>query len=183
MREINEKEDNSRAKIKQRLAGGAVLILVLAICLPFIFNHSHLENSIPVNDQNPPQTVASSTTPSPVQPQLATPISTPASAPSAQVTIAPTVSTPPKTATAQPVLKEEWVIQVGSFNNSLYAHELTLKLNHQGQKVFTKKDPNKSLIRVFVGPFYTQEEARAYQKHLEDKLNLHGIIRENQKNS
>lgn len=44
MRDIHEQleQRSSRAKLKQRLVGGAVLLIVLAIFLPFIFNHSHL---------------------------------------------------------------------------------------------------------------------------------------------
>lgn len=48
MRESNEQMShmqNSRAKFKQRVAGGAVLLIVLAIFLPFIFNHSHVETT------------------------------------------------------------------------------------------------------------------------------------------
>ncbi len=44
MRDLNEQmnlSQNSRAKFKQRIAGGAVLLIVLAIFLPFIFHHSH----------------------------------------------------------------------------------------------------------------------------------------------
>jgi len=43
MRDINDSmggHQHSRIKLKQRVAGGAVLIIVLAIFLPFIFNHS-----------------------------------------------------------------------------------------------------------------------------------------------
>ena len=45
MRDVNNDQfgnDNSRAKFKQRIAGGAVLVIVLAIFLPFIFSHSHV---------------------------------------------------------------------------------------------------------------------------------------------
>lgn len=48
MREINEQmnpNQTARAKFKQRLAGGAVLLVVLAIFLPFIFNHSRVNNA------------------------------------------------------------------------------------------------------------------------------------------
>ncbi|MBS0350895.1 MAG: SPOR domain-containing protein [Proteobacteria bacterium] len=44
MRDLNEPlnvRPGSTAKFKQRLAGGAVLVLVLAIFLPFIFKHTH----------------------------------------------------------------------------------------------------------------------------------------------
>jgi DedD protein len=57
MKDINEQigsGQNSRAKLKQRLAGGAVLLIVLAICLPFIFNHSHQNmNTGPVDQTQP----------------------------------------------------------------------------------------------------------------------------------
>lgn len=45
MRDLNEQmneNQNSRAKLKQRIAGGAVLIIVLAIFLPFIFHHARV---------------------------------------------------------------------------------------------------------------------------------------------
>ncbi len=44
MRDLNEHTSihSSRAKFKQRIAGGAVLLLILAIFLPFIFSHSHV---------------------------------------------------------------------------------------------------------------------------------------------
>lgn len=42
MRDMNDQASaSSRAKFKQRIAGAAVLIIVLAIFLPFIFNHNH----------------------------------------------------------------------------------------------------------------------------------------------
>ncbi len=58
MRDIDEQISSgqlSRAKLKQRLAGGAVLLIVLAIFLPFIFNHSHQSvNSTTPTDIAPP---------------------------------------------------------------------------------------------------------------------------------
>ncbi len=44
MRDLNEHTaiNSSRAKFKQRIAGGAVLLLILAIFLPFIFSHSQV---------------------------------------------------------------------------------------------------------------------------------------------
>lgn len=53
MRESNEQmnsNQNSRAKFKQRVAGGAVLLIVLAIFLPFIFNHSHMGANTPADN-------------------------------------------------------------------------------------------------------------------------------------
>lgn len=57
MRDLNEQlnsSQNSRAKFKQRVAGGAVLLIVLAIFLPFIFNHSHMGNTATLPVQNAP---------------------------------------------------------------------------------------------------------------------------------
>lgn len=58
MRDLNEplnNGQNSRAKFKQRIAGGAVLLIVLAIFLPFIFNHSHMgATTAPATDASPP---------------------------------------------------------------------------------------------------------------------------------
>ena len=49
MRDMSEHAvmNNSRAKFKQRIAGGAVLLIVLAIFLPFIFSHAHWDSSTP----------------------------------------------------------------------------------------------------------------------------------------
>jgi DedD protein len=44
MRDMNEpisQNPSARTKFKQRIAGGAVLLIVLAIFLPFIFRHAH----------------------------------------------------------------------------------------------------------------------------------------------
>lgn len=60
MREMNEQIDgnqNSRVKLKQRVAGGAVLLIVLAIFLPFIFNHTRHE-AIPAPADNTANAVA-----------------------------------------------------------------------------------------------------------------------------
>ncbi|GEM_PF-7107183 len=51
---------NSRAKFKQRIAGGAVLLIVLAIFLPFIFNHSHTPSATESNASVDVAPVASS---------------------------------------------------------------------------------------------------------------------------
>lgn len=58
MRDLNEQlnsSQSSRAKFKQRVAGGAVLLIVLAIFLPFIFNHSHMGNTatLPADASSP----------------------------------------------------------------------------------------------------------------------------------
>ena len=66
MRDINEQISSgqlSRAKLKQRLAGGAVLLIVLAIFLPFIFNHSHQSVNPATPTDNAPPPVANQAPP------------------------------------------------------------------------------------------------------------------------
>lgn len=77
MRDINEPSysQSSRTKFKQRIAGGAVLLIVLGIFLPFIFNHSHMKTA--ANQE------AESTAPQ--QQTVSANVTAPASAPAAAV--------------------------------------------------------------------------------------------------
>ncbi len=83
MRDLNEHinpNQTARAKFKQRLAGGAVLLVVLAIFLPFIFNHSHMNNA----------TLSDSSTSAPITAtpeQVAAPTPTPSTAATAPTTV------------------------------------------------------------------------------------------------
>lgn len=166
MREYEEPaSQESKAKMKQRIVGGAVLALVLALFLPFIFSHSHLENTATET------TTTNNTVTTAVNTAVSTPVSIPVS------TSDNTAPKPPPTPIQ--AVKKTWVVQVASFTEPLYARELSIKLNHQGIKVFTQKDPTRPLVRVFIGPFATQTEAQQYQAHLKSKYKLDGIIKEN----
>ncbi|MFB0980495.1 MAG: SPOR domain-containing protein [Alteromonadaceae bacterium] len=56
------------------------------------------------------------------------------------------------------VLKQEWVIQLGSFRYEKNVAQLLLKLKDNGYIAFTKpiKTKNGTLIKVFIGPELTQ---------------------------
>ena len=56
------------------------------------------------------------------------------------------------------VLKQEWVIQLGSFRHEKNVAQLLLKLKDNGYIAFTKpiKTKNGTLIKVFIGPELTQ---------------------------
>ncbi len=194
MRETDEQnQQTSKAKIKQRIAGGSVLILVLAIFLPFIFNHSHLEHSVDVNAENTNPPVENITTPIPQEsqespvnsnsPELTAPqaeskaASVPEALPGPATAPLPPIAAATTTKAAE--VKKGWVVQVGSFNEPIYARQLSIKLNHQGLKVFTQKDPSRPQVRVFLGPFATQKQAQQFQQHLKEKYKLNGIVKEN----
>lgn len=174
---MREYEESTRktSKMKQRIVGGVVLALVLAVFLPFIFSHSHLENTATEISTN--NNTVNRDQPAAIPDNTSTPIS-PTEAENSlprQVQAVPQKQIDNKT-----VDKKGWVVQVASFNEPLYARQLSMKLNHQGIKVFTQKDPTRPLIRVFIGPFATQAEAQQYQEHLKNKYKLDGIVKENQ---
>lgn len=111
MRDMNEPinhNSSARTKFKQRIAGGAVLLIVLAIFLPFIFNHArntavNLETA-ETSTQTPSAPAAAPDAPAP---NTAAPASQAVAAPSVQVSTpteqtAPPASTQNESSTAQP---------------------------------------------------------------------------------
>jgi len=172
---------------KQRLAGGAILIVAAAILLPIFFDGAgyrerQLESAIP---------------PPPIEPQLViiapenNPLpdtSTPA-APAAPVTVA---VMPQQVAEAvakqKPVIQERedppaldqegvpvaWSLQLASFKDEDNAKGLRTKLIKAGYKVYIRKTGD--LVRVFVGPDIQKTRLTALQGDIQKEFGLDGII-------
>jgi len=66
----------------------------------------------------------------------------------------PVVKAPINTLPEKSVLKQAWVVQLGSFRHKKNVAQLLLKLKDNGYTAFTKpiKTKNGALIKVFIGP-------------------------------
>ena len=78
----------------------------------------------------------------------------------------------------QPVVlapREKWYIQVGRFRNSAKASEIRETMRKAGYptNLFAKKtDDGKTHQRIWVGPYYTQQEAESVLEGIKAKKNL-----------
>ena len=85
----------------------------------------------------------------------------------------PKVSTPEKS-----VLKQAWVIQLGSFRHKKNVAQLLLKLKDNGYTAFTKpiKTKNGTLIKVFIGPELIKSSLTKKIPSLKKLTNVEGKV-------
>lgn len=173
--------------LKQRLIGGAILLVAAGILLPIFFDGAgyrerHLESEIP---------------PPPVEPKLVT------IAPQRQQLPDTTISAPPRQPVTvavmprqvaeevakqkplisqrqdPPVLDQEnipvaWSLQLASFKDEDNAKGLRRKLLKAGHKVYIRKTGD--LIRVYVGPDVQKSKLTELQATIQKEFGLDGII-------
>jgi DedD protein len=172
---------------KQRLAGGAILIVAAAILLPIFFDGAgyrerQLESAIP---------------PPPVEPQLVVitpekqplPDSSAPAAPAEPVTVAVMPQkVADEVAKQKPVIEERddppaldqqgvpvaWSLQLASFKDEDNAKGLRTRLLNAGYKVYIRKTGD--LVRVFVGPDIQKTRLTELQSDIQKEFGLDGII-------
>jgi cell division septation protein DedD len=79
---------------------------------------------------------------------------------------APKITIPPP-----PEMKEHYGILVGNYGNYRDAAKMMAKLKKEGQPAFVQRDPRDlNRFQVWLGPFSSQDEARAAEKEMHAKL-------------
>lgn len=182
-------------KLKQRLIGALVLIVLAVVFLPMIFNNKGdkipetvvtvppepIKPDTPVNQAThlPPATVQPSVAQQPVITTTDTTI--PSTPPS---TSQPVVTTPVTPPTDRPVvakpdangLTATWTIQVAAVTNLANAESFRDRLRKANYNAYVRSEGN--VHRVFVGPFIEKAVATKTQQQIQKQFNEKGIIRE-----
>lgn len=174
--------------VKQRIVGALVLAALAVIFLPSLFSREGVRY-IDVTSQIPPppaiqpieiaepQPVAD-IAPAPEPDQLFQPREE-APAPEPSRTSADSETPPP----AQPVLDEQglplaWVVQVAAYREPQRAERLRMQLMDEGYKAYTREVSTDKgpVVRVFVGPKVSREEAAAAKQELDQLLNTQSLV-------
>jgi DedD protein len=168
-------------RLKQRLVGAAVLVLVAVIFVPMLLDQDG-------GDPQQPARIIPRPPPEPMPPPLPEDASA-RSVPldgnrrlAAPAPAAPAVQTPPAktvnkaapTAPAATRPKPGFAVQVGSFSKVGNARGLRDKLVAKGYTAFVKSSG--SVTRVYVGPQSSRGEADKVLKKLLAELQLKGIV-------
>ncbi len=129
---------------------------------------SEAERTAALRSITPADTV-STKVPAPTIP----PVATPEPAPTHEDTAAVKKPTPAPGA--------GWAVQAGAFGSSDNAQRLLQRLREQGiEPAFTQAfiQPERTIHRVYAGPFASHQEAADIQKRLKQTLNIEGIVLE-----
>ena len=78
-------------------------------------------------------------------------------------------------AKAKVIPSTNWVVQVGSFSQAQYARDLAAKLRAKGLQAYTKQGPNQ-MVRVYVGPLASQQQAQKIQQQVHSEFQLSGLV-------
>lgn len=177
---------NLDGKLKQRLIGALVLIVLAVVFLPMIFNN---------RGERIPETVVD-TPPEPVRPTAAvTPpanITEPVQANANQTTTTDshtnitnqaTITTSTTNVTNRPVISQPdangltatWTIQVVAVGNLKNAEAFMDKLRKANYNAYIRTEGN--IHRVFVGPFIEEAEAKKVQKQIQRQFKEEGIVK------
>ncbi len=143
-------------KLKRRLAGGAVLVLLAVIFVPMLFEDA-LRHEASTMEPFPPQAI-------------------PQSRENASL---PSVSADPSTSAAPRIpLPSSWAVQVGSFSSPDNARTLAARLKAKGFAAFVVRPAagGKSLYRVRVGPVLEKKKAAALGELIHKQTGLKGFV-------
>ena len=187
--------------LKQRLVGAAVLVAIVVVFLPMLLRPSPPAEDSPVAAPSAAERPGFSSSVVPVEESAAEPevardgpapapaIPAPAPEPAPRTAAAapvpeasrslePAPAPRPEPAPAPPVVKGEWVIQLGSFSNSRNASALTERLRAKGYPAFTRSvdSARGPVTRVYVGPSASREAAGKVVERLLRETNLRGIV-------
>lgn len=179
-------QEESTARLRQRLWGAAVLIAILVIVLPLVLDGSGSESQFRRVErlrEEPPRVLGPDG-----QPEIAAPRPEMTSVPGATPSVAPSVTPPttprirvgeddppdylqtpsPSTATTAPLASAPgdrltaWVVQVGSFADEANAIAVRDRLRRAGFPSFVSPgDDGETLFRVRVGPMIDAFRAQA----------------------
>jgi DedD protein len=183
-------------RLKERLIGAAVLVMLAVIFIPMILDDTTRTESAITNTNIPARPEAeftsrmvpmsgttAVTTPPPAAPATGATIRTP---PAGVTTTEPAAdAAPAATGPAQPPPTSRgdlgltaWVVQLGSFTNETNAEALNQELRGAGFTAFVEsiRQGGSVVYRVRVGPELVRADAEALQQQLRAKLKLEGII-------
>ena len=189
-------------RLKERLVGAAVLVIIAVIFIPMILtgpvdSGSITKTNIPErpDDKFSSKLIPLSDTLEPIQPVQIDSIQSEES-----VAAKTTVSEEQKQTEAEPskdtisktddaVKKDKtvvdkqvglsaWVVQLGSFSSKVNADKLNLQLRKEGFPAFVEpvKQKGETAYRVRVGPELLRSDADALLKKIKTKMNLEGIV-------
>ncbi|MFN3881018.1 MAG: SPOR domain-containing protein [Nitrincola lacisaponensis] len=176
-----------RANLKQRLVGGAVLLLIGIAFFPLVFNAAgyeerRLESRIPtapevvrlVQTERPAPVIIEQV---PVAPVTETPV---VSAPVSEITesldalrpsLNPAEEAPALDADQVPAA---WALQLASFRQEANARELRTRLINAGYRVYIRQ--GEDVVRVFVGPEMQRSRLEELKVSLQQEYGLEGMI-------
>lgn len=150
-------------RLKQRIVGIIILVIVLAIVIPLLFTGSKQERSGAGMSTIIPKL--------PVTPTLQQPVT---SAPTVVQTTPKVQNTGVPIVDAVPKTQPGWAVQLASFNNKINADNLIKKLQNKGFDAYVQQIQNK--YRVFIGPEVERQQAENLVKQLQRLFNLNGIV-------
>jgi DedD protein len=190
-------------RLKQRLVGAAVLVILAVIFIPMLLNTSMEQRQVMGKNDIPPQPADMPSAPTedfssrivplehpPEQAPATVPVETSTKpAPAVESPSPPTGSTAPAAAPREPVVENKdhaasvgvtaWVVQLGSFSSEEKAEMLNQKLRKAGFKAFVEplKQNNGTLYRVRIGPELKRSDADALNDKLKKDMQIEeGIV-------
>jgi len=169
-------------RIKQRLTGAAILVVLVVLVVPAMFRGQRYDapgragssrDGLPPSLPTPMSDGTSSPAPVPtvVPPPGAAPAPTPAAAPPPAVQAQPSAPATQSAATAPgkpaaPAVATAWTVQLGSFSQPQNAHHLMQQLSSKGVKPLLVGPDNHGLYRVRTPVQPTRAAAAALQQRL-----------------
>ena len=190
-------------RLKERLIGAAVLVMLAVIFIPMILNDTTPRVStitdtniptrqgvefnsrmVPVAEPPAAETPTPSTTPAPTEEETVAEAATPEPAETTGQAAPPTTAagTPPATTVTrkEDIGLKAWVVQLGVFSDAGNAESLNKQLRKAGFAAFVEplKQDGSQKYRVRVGPELVRGDADALLGQIRAKLKLDGIIKE-----
>lgn len=180
-------------RLKQRMVGAAVLVALVVVFLPMLFNREDEQRRVRVDaPPMPPVPQVTVATPEPVQvpepqaePASAAPDELPPSPPVEPVVAAQPVPQEP-VAAVTPVEPQapsrldadgvpvSWTVQLASLSNRARAEELQRKLRSQGFDAYVRTVDG--MHRVFVGPLLERADADRVREQIARQHKLSPIV-------
>ena len=177
--------------IKQRLVGALVLVALMIIFLPMIFDEDQarqaeladipLRPDMPQLDMERPVPPSSSgrqeTDSQPNEKQQTTTTKT-QSANEAVTESASSAKQQTVTDTTKPQLPEAWALQLASFQDPTNAEALRDKLREAGFKAYIQQRPgtNPQMLRVMVGPELKRSNMDKIKAQIMQRFGLEGLV-------
>lgn len=182
-------------RLKQRIVGAAVLLALVVVFLPMLFNREDEQRRVQVEaPPMPPIPAATVATPEPVvvpEPQAGAMPADDASVPAPVAPVAPLPAPSQPIAPAEPVAQApdvapapsrldadgvpvSWSVQLVSLSNRARAEELQQKLRGQGHNAYIRSVDG--MNRVFVGPLIERAAAERVGEQIARQHRLSPIV-------
>ncbi|MEM8498273.1 MAG: SPOR domain-containing protein [Pseudomonadota bacterium] len=173
--------------VKVRLVGALVLIALLALAWPFLFDDAE-DIRLSKESQIPSPPVVQEWQPAehkrPAEDQIGWPKQVAQSQPSTDgIGLEPSKETisEPQTNTEQrktPELRAAWVVRVASLGDSDNAKKLVAKLINDGYRAFSKSSITESgeMTRVYVGPKFDKRKADSIKLKIDRSYSVKSMV-------